>query len=98
MLDNNNNCGICFTCNKLASCVFRKVDEKQVLMCEEYDNYVPEKRAQIETKSENFSQVGWSEAQEEAKKCPGLCVNCNDRRQCSWIEPLKPHVYCECYN
>jgi len=94
MSANENNLGICSTCNHVATCVRRAAHNKPVWECNEFDNYVP-----VINKVSDLSVIESDSAVEsdEESNYLGLCKNCSARKTC--VHPKLPGGvwHCEDY-
>jgi hypothetical protein len=70
--------GLCSTCNKAAHCGYKARNKRAVLFCEEFDSTVP--TITEETTVESFPTL---EEMREWDEYKGLCVNCENRKDCA---------------
>ncbi len=79
--------GICTTYNDGPTCVRQKYHGQPVWYCEEFDSCAPPAAKDIVNKSvlEPVSALRDSKEKElESAKYSGLCINCGDRKICTF--------------
>lgn len=72
------NLGLCSTCNNVANCGFLRANGQPIVFCEEFDSIVP--TVSEEVVSEHFPTV---EEMREWDEYKGLCINCDNRKDCA---------------
>ncbi|MEO0004989.1 MAG: hypothetical protein ABIK47_05540 [candidate division WOR-3 bacterium] len=70
--------GICATCNNLSHCGYRKDNKQPVVFCEEFDSTVPTVTEEVVL--EHFPTP---EEMSEWDEYKGLCINCENRKDCA---------------
>lgn len=94
--------GICSTCNNQSSCLsFQKSVRlnKPVWYCEEFANFTPGMKLDVDNNAEKVSykpQVNTKEVIPD--RSIGLCMNCENRESCMLPFPAGGVVYCEEYS
>jgi hypothetical protein len=88
--------GICSTCNQVDTCTGRETWVGPVYHCEEFDDHV-------ETAHQSQLRAVASESVDAASTAPGassrqgLCINCDQRDECSFPIPEGGVWHCEEY-
>ncbi len=90
------NKGLCATCNEASSCVYAKNAQRPVLYCEMFDDSSRSQETVIVDKavkspSEPAVQSG------EHTTFKGLCINCDNRKTCTFPQPEGGVWHCEEY-
>ncbi len=70
--------GLCITCNHVADCAYIRNNKQPVVFCEEFDSTVP--TVKEEEVAEHFPTVAEMSEWDEYK---GLCLNCENRKDCA---------------
>lgn len=83
---------LCVTCNHAPECTSRKNIIRPVYFCEHFDDYIPQKPAEVkmEPKPEKVVEGNIHEFK-------GLCVNCDHRDTCAFPKPEGGVWHCEEY-
>ena len=96
MVLNNENKGLCETCNKKKNCSHFAVVNGPVVCCEEHDDYTPRQEVLI-----TVSQPVIEERPLKAKKCTddvkGLCIDCENIKACTITRNCGGVWHCEEY-
>ena len=82
---------LCTTCNHYEICSKRGDRRRPIWFCEEFDNYVPVKELKLGTDS----KVSFEPVEKETQQFKGLCVNCENRKDCKLHRPNGGIWHCE---
>ena len=88
--------GICSTCNNASTCTYLKKAKQPVLQCEEYDGYAPSQEKAYK-KGILPTDVLSGVNEKESGKFKGLCVDCENRKTCTFEKPEAGVWHCEEY-
>lgn len=90
--------GICSTCNNAPTCMYLKDRRPPVSQCEEFDNYSAA-RPTVTTGSSTASDpvVTSTDQDKKAVMYKGLCINCENRRDCTLTKHEGGIWHCEEY-
>jgi len=91
--------GICAACKNAIYCVFLKNAESPIIQCEEFECFPPVTRKDsVAGSSKNVADCSVTTLQEpETTKYKGLCVNCKNRAECTFLKPEGGVWRCEEY-
>ena len=83
--------GICSTCNHIEDCLHRLGNGMVIWLCEQFDDYVPQKPRLVPKMSKPLAAPSNQEA------FRGLCVNCEHRLECIHSKTPGGIWHCEEY-
>jgi len=91
--------GLCSTCNNASSCIYPRDSKQPVLQCEEFDGYAapPERTTVGAILAKTGSQIPTGVEEKDAVKYKGLCVNCENRKTCTFPKSEEGVWHCEEY-
>ena len=72
--------GLCQTCNHARNCMFRPDPSLPVIHCEEFDGYAAPSIVEPAAEAQAVPTAADLNEQDQYK---GLCVNCENRRDCA---------------
>jgi hypothetical protein len=84
--------GLCTTCDHRDDCVYAGIDIQPVVFCEEF-----RADATAEMASLDNAGIPSDPALQVEVRLQGLCVNCDNRKDCVHEKPDGPINYCEEY-
>jgi hypothetical protein len=89
--------GLCVNCVNANTCTYPRELNRPVLQCEEFDCYeIPVEKTTVDRiLAIASSQV--SSGIEESVGLKGLCVNCENRKTCTFPKPAAGVWHCEEY-
>jgi len=88
--------GLCLTCKKADTCNFPRDIDHPIMNCDEFDGYVLPKKSK-ETPYKPGPRTVSSYKSKVINKYSGLCVNCDNRKICSYPKSGKTIWCCEEY-
>ena len=88
--------GLCLTCKQADTCNFPRDVERPIMNCEEFDGYVLHKVSK-ETPYKTSSKMVSSCESNVFTKNTGLCMNCDNRKGCTYPKSDKTILCCEEY-
>jgi hypothetical protein len=90
--------GLCATCRNADGCAYLQQAGAPVLQCEEFDGYQPPRRRAGGPGARSARPpVGPDASEDDASHYKGLCVDCEDRRTCTFPRPEGGVWRCEEY-
>ncbi len=91
--------GLCSTCNNASTCIYPRDSNRPVLQCEEFDGYaVPSERTTVSAiLAKTRPQVQSGAEEKDLVKYKGLCMNCENRKTCTFPKPEEGVWHCEEY-
>lgn len=88
--------GLCLTCKQANTCNFPRDIGRPIMNCEEFDGYVLHKTSK-ETPYRVHSRSSSTCRSKEITEYTGLCINCDNRKTCSFPKSGKTVWCCEEY-
>lgn len=93
---------ICATCNHLKICVNQHKRIRPVWFCEEFDDYVPAEKIKVKipvqkSKPKDKYQISSDKKNTQSQTLKGLCVDCENRDNCSLKKTNGGVWHCEEY-
>jgi hypothetical protein len=91
--------GLCLTCDHARSCTYPRELDRPVWHCEEFEaNQAPVDRATVESfLIEERAKARAAEYSNGKGELKGLCVNCENRKTCTFPKPEEGVWRCEEY-
>jgi hypothetical protein len=88
--------GLCLTCKKADTCNFPRDIDHPIMNCDEFDGYVLPKKSK-ETPYMLKSRSASNHKNKGITKYTGLCINCDNRKTCTYPKSGKTIWCCEEY-
>ncbi len=88
--------GLCMTCNNARGCFYLS-SRGPALFCELFDDYVRPELRTVKVSPGVETSASLATAEDDASKYEGLCVNCENRQNCTHSKPAGGIWHCEDY-
>ena len=90
--------GLCMTCRNNTICPQARDSQHPVLYCEEFDDYIPPEQEDFSVSTSSIEVEKSDEEKKISENYKGLCVNCENRKNCTILKPSGGVWHCEEYS